>query len=235
MEARKYDKRIEVWETGHKIADGFGGFTVSPQLITTSWAQIKTDGLGRKAYDIGLVEFNDPLLFLVRGRNDLPYNGRNLFLVYKGQKYIIQSVRNEDLRDVDTEIFCTKEESVTINLIGVLPSTGVSIEWGYWDEDYHDNELDIPVFQFTKQITNGQSEVEMDFTFSASGFRIGFRVPAGFDPTFTDWRINEDNAGPIPGFNWYSKVTAGQHDYYLSRTIFYLNEGETILNVTADV
>lgn len=121
MKARFYDKRIEVWEVGQRVSDGFGGYTTGPAvLISSSWAKLKTEGLGRKAYDMGIVEFNDPLLFLVRGRNDLPYNGRNLFLMYKGSKYIIKSVKNEDLRDVDTEIFCIKEEPATVPFIGVI-------------------------------------------------------------------------------------------------------------------
>lgn len=121
MKAREYSKRIEVWEVGQLVDDGFGGTTIGdPIRITATWAKLQTNGLGNKAYNLGLVEFNDPLLFLVRGRNDLPYNGRNLYLMYRGQKYIIKSVRNEDLRDVDTEIFCIKEEPETIPYIGII-------------------------------------------------------------------------------------------------------------------
>lgn len=121
MKARNYDKRIEVWEVGQREPDGFGGWTIGdPTKITTTWAQLVTEGLGKKAYNLGLIEFNDPLLFLVRGRNDLPYNGRNLYLMYRNVKYIIKSVRNEDLRDVDTEIFCIREEPEIVPYIGII-------------------------------------------------------------------------------------------------------------------
>ena len=120
MKAREYNTRIEVWEVTTPTPDGFGGSTISNHIIAKSWAKLKTNGLGHKAKDMGIIEFNDPLLFLVRGRNDLPYNGRNLFIMYHGQKYIIKAVRNEDLRDIDTEIFCTKEEPTAIPLIGVI-------------------------------------------------------------------------------------------------------------------
>lgn len=121
MKAREYDKRIEVWEVGQRVSDGFGGWIIGePVKVTTTWAKLVTEGLGRKAYNLGIIEFNDPLLFLVRGRNDLPYNGRNLYLMYRGEKYIIKSVRNEDLRDVDTEIFCIKEEPETVPYIGII-------------------------------------------------------------------------------------------------------------------
>lgn len=120
MKARKYDKRIEVWETGQRVADGFGGWKIGSLKIAVSWAQLLTEGLGRKAHSFGLVEFNDPLLFKVRGRNDLHYNGRNLFLVYAGNNYIIKGVRNEGMRGVDTEIFCVQERPETIEKTGVI-------------------------------------------------------------------------------------------------------------------
>lgn len=121
MKAREYDKRIEVWEVGAPVSDGFGGgIAGEPTKIATSWAKLVTEGLGRKAHSFGIVEFNDPLLFLVRGRNDLPYNGRNLFLMYLGDKYVIQGVRNEAMRNVDTEIFCVKENPETVPYIGVI-------------------------------------------------------------------------------------------------------------------
>jgi hypothetical protein len=120
MKAREYNVRIEVWEVGQRVSDGFGGWVIGdPVKITTTWSKLETNGLGRKAYNLGLIEFNDPLLFLVRGRNDLPYNGRNLYLMYRNVKYIIKSVRNEDMRDVDTEIFCIREEPETVPFIGV--------------------------------------------------------------------------------------------------------------------
>lgn len=121
MKARKYDSRIQVWEVGQRVSDGFGGWIIGdPVKITTTWSKLVTNGLGKKAYNLGLIEFNDPLLFLVRGRNDLPYNGRNLYLMYRGVKYIIKSVRNDDLRDVDTEIFCIREEPETVPYIGII-------------------------------------------------------------------------------------------------------------------
>lgn len=121
MKSREYNKRIEVWEVGQRESDGFGGWIVGdPVMIAKSWAKLVTDGLGRKAYNFGIVDFNDPLLFLVRGRNDLPYNGRNLYLMYRGEKYVIRAVKNEDLGDVDTEIFCTKQDPETIPFINVI-------------------------------------------------------------------------------------------------------------------
>lgn len=121
MKAREYNVRIEVWEVGQRVSDGFGGWIIGePVKIASSWAKLSTKGVNHKAYIMGLVEFNDPLIFLVRGRNDLPYNGRNLYLMYRGEKYVIRGVTNEDLDNVDTEIFCTKQDPETIPFINVI-------------------------------------------------------------------------------------------------------------------
>lgn len=120
MKARKYDKRIEVWETGQRLPDGFGGYTIGAVKISTSWANLVTESVGRIAHSFGIVEFNNPLVFKLRSRNDLYYNGRNLFLMYKGDKYVIKGVKNEGMRGIEALIFCVMEEPVTIPKIGVI-------------------------------------------------------------------------------------------------------------------
>lgn len=107
MLSRQYDKRIQVWETT-KVSDGFGGNTVSETLLFQSWAKIETNGVGYKAQDIGLDQFNNPVLFKVRYRNDFQYQGRTLYVLYRNVKYIIQAVRNSDQRNIELDIFCSK-------------------------------------------------------------------------------------------------------------------------------
>lgn len=113
-----------------------------------------------------------------------------------------------------------------------LENPDAVMEWFYADQDYHNDELSIPEFQFSSTLILPVTSVQMDLTMASSGNYIGFRVPTGFDPTFTEFEIDEVNTGSIPGFNWYGKVTAGEHDYYLSRTPIYLNEETTILTVS---
>jgi len=124
MKARAYNIRIEVYEVT-TVPDGYGGNTTASILISNSWAKL-TEGTGNKATAFGfsnklnksgLTAFKDPVIFRVRKRNDLPYNGRNLYLVYGDNKYIIQGIK-EDQQEV--EIFCTKSSPVEIPLIGVI-------------------------------------------------------------------------------------------------------------------
>ena len=115
MKARAYDKRIGVYEV-QPVPDGFSGSTLSPVLISNSWAAVE-DGAGKKSIAFGVVEFNDPVLFRVRKRNDLPYNGRNLFLMYKGDKYSIKGIKENGQ---EVELFCIKSNPVEIPLIGAI-------------------------------------------------------------------------------------------------------------------
>ena len=108
MLAREYNKRVSIYQTT-KVPDGFGGNTVAEVLLFSSWAKLETNGVGYKAKDFGLQEFNDPLLFKVRFRHDFDYNSRTMFLTYKNDRYIIQGIRNSDEADIELEIFCKKQ------------------------------------------------------------------------------------------------------------------------------
>lgn len=107
MLSREYDKRIEIWET-ISVPDGFGGNTVSEELLFKSWAKIETKGVGYKANDFGIDEFNNPVIFKVRYRNDFQYEGRTLYAMYRNEKYIIQGIRNSGQRNIELDIFCSK-------------------------------------------------------------------------------------------------------------------------------
>lgn len=111
MLARQYDKRIDIYEVT-SVPNEFGGHTLTNVLLSKSWAKLSTTGLGNKATNMGVTTFENPLLFYVRYRKDLQYQGRTLFLMYRGDKYIIQAVRNVNERNTEVEIFCTKEEPV---------------------------------------------------------------------------------------------------------------------------
>lgn len=116
MRARAYDKRIGVYGV-QPVPDGYGGNTSSaPVLISNSWAKME-EGAGNKSVAFGVTDFNDPVLFKVRKRNDLPYNGRNLFLMYKDDKYIIKGIKENGQ---EVELFCIKSNPVEIPLIGAI-------------------------------------------------------------------------------------------------------------------
>ena len=222
MKSRKYTSRIEIWETS-RVKGQFSGSTVTSERIAYSWAEKVTDGLGRKAANMGITEFNDPLLFRVRHRNDLSYNGRNLFIKYKGEEYIIQAIKNEDLRDVDIEIFCTKREPETVPKIGVIrPITdAITIEFGNSDTDMSGNLPGI-TFQYQKDMLLIDTDVSLDFQLNGQGKYIYFRVPTD-TKVFTSYIGTAFFSGPIPDQVWRDAVTSGDFDYYLSRDPVYLD------------
>lgn len=108
MIAREYTKRIDVYNVT-VASDGFAGKIASEDLEFSSWAKIETNGVGYKAKDLGLQEFNDPVLFRVRFRKDFDYTGRTMSLYYKSQRYIILAIRNVDEKSLELDIFCSKE------------------------------------------------------------------------------------------------------------------------------
>lgn len=112
MIAREYTKRISFYEVTISD-DGYGGTIPSEELLFTSWCKMNNNGLGRKATDLGLTEFKDPLLFQCRFRSDFAYQGKTLFIVYRGERYIIQAVTEIDMHRREVEIFATKQEPIT--------------------------------------------------------------------------------------------------------------------------
>lgn len=107
MIARKYDKIIEVWGLT-TVEDEYGGSTPIEALAFKAWAKITTNGLGNKAIDMGITQFQDPILFQVRYRPDYEYNGKNLTVRYRNDTYIIQAVRVVNERNREVELFCTR-------------------------------------------------------------------------------------------------------------------------------
>lgn len=90
MRARKYNKRVEIYQTTPKS----NGYTVNggtdETLIATSWCQIVTlDKISRNT-DLGIIDTTNTVVMRLRKRNDLNYNGINQFFKYRGLKYIIQ-------------------------------------------------------------------------------------------------------------------------------------------------
>jgi len=112
MIARKYNKRIQVFETT-LTQNEFAGNVQTTELLFTSWAEIETNGVGYKATDFGIDTFENPVLLRCRYRNDFKYQGRTFHVEYKGLKYIIKGVRNIGVADLEMEIFCQQVEPET--------------------------------------------------------------------------------------------------------------------------
>lgn len=106
MRSRHYDRRIDVYQVSSQN-DGYGGHTMTENLLFSTWAKIETMN-NKMLIDYGLTEDVMGVMFKVRHRNDYTYNANNMHVVYRGDKYVIKSIENVDFKDVDTIIVCTK-------------------------------------------------------------------------------------------------------------------------------
>ena len=106
MIAREYNKRIDIYQ-GTEEPDGFAGNTVSYELIASSWAKLSSPSSSRFT-DLGITDLSNSLLFKVRYNPELNYNGRNLYLSYNGETYVIQSITDLDMVHRELDIYCTK-------------------------------------------------------------------------------------------------------------------------------
>ena len=124
MRSRRFTKRIEFWQTSN-VPDGFGGNTEAEELITSSWAFIKSAGINSKytsrATDIGITNTTDSIIIRLRKRNDITYNSINQFIKYRGKKYIVQNEPvNIDFNDAIIEIIATREETKEVTEIAPI-------------------------------------------------------------------------------------------------------------------
>ncbi len=104
MNARKYDRRIEIWQTTD-VSDGFGGFTVTDELLGSSWCYIGSGSKSsRRLNELGVTDIANTIIVKLRHRNDLIYSAVNQYLKYKDKKYMIQSIVDVDLDATEIEI-----------------------------------------------------------------------------------------------------------------------------------
>ena len=94
MGARKFNKRIEVWQT-RSADDGYGGQTVADNIITTTWANLQTQE-GQNIQDLGLDYTKGVLLVTVRKRDDFAYNSKLIYIKYNSEKYTIASFPTDE-------------------------------------------------------------------------------------------------------------------------------------------
>ena len=90
MRARKYNKRIGVWQTS-KVPDGAGGNTVSETILFTTWCNIKTLDRVDRSTNFGITDTNGVFIVQLRDRADFDYNSKTLFFKYRSDKYFIQN------------------------------------------------------------------------------------------------------------------------------------------------
>jgi hypothetical protein len=115
MRARKYNKRIELWQTtgvSGSSRNQYGGSYSTPVLITKTWCRVITlDRLSRST-DFGITDTNDTIIIELRKRNDLQYNSLNQFFRFNGNRWNIQGTpinKGFDNREIQITL---KRESI---------------------------------------------------------------------------------------------------------------------------
>ena len=90
------------------VSDGFSGeIPGTPVLLTSSWAAVASVSATR-LNDYGLSDYENAIQVDLRHRNDLDYRQENLSIRYKGIDYVVQSVENRNLEDVEIRIIATR-------------------------------------------------------------------------------------------------------------------------------
>jgi len=88
MRSRALNKRIQIY-SNDSASDGYGGYTVSENLIGSSWAKIETAKTSAsKLNELGLNDMTFNILVTLRKRNDITYDSINQFFVYRGYRYM---------------------------------------------------------------------------------------------------------------------------------------------------
>lgn len=106
MIARKYTKAISIWKTTN-VPDGYGGNTVADALVYSVWANVDT----KRAYRQNENGQNDNFVqtvFTIRNRYDIDLSVKDNFIKYNGMIYNIDSILNQDLNNIDIEIYGTQ-------------------------------------------------------------------------------------------------------------------------------
>lgn len=113
MRSRKYTKRVEIYQLT-RVADGFGGFTVTDAKIGESWAKLETFQAGKalNLAEYGIINPQRSILFTLRLRNDITYNVDTQYIKYRNKKYIISSYpTNINFEDSEITFIGTEEKT----------------------------------------------------------------------------------------------------------------------------
>lgn len=106
MISRKYTKAISIWQSTEQ-SDGFGGYTVTDELVYSVWANVET----KRASIVNEVGQRDNIVqtvFTIRNRYDINFSVKDNFIKYNGLTYNIDSILNLDLNNIDIQIVASQ-------------------------------------------------------------------------------------------------------------------------------
>ncbi len=117
MRARQLNRRVEIWQS-RTVKDGFGGNKTYNELITSSWAAVRTHKDTRRNTEVGVSDYSEKLDVFMRYRNDIKYNSVNQFLMYRGVKYTFtMSPMNQDFNEVFITLTATRQKNNSIDVL----------------------------------------------------------------------------------------------------------------------
>ena len=118
MRARKYNKRVELWQTTGNDGSSrneYGGSYGEPVLITKTWCRVITlqsrvGASENRSTNFGITDTNDTIIIELRKRNDLQYNSLNQFFSFNGNRWNIQGTPiNKDFDNREIQITLKRE------------------------------------------------------------------------------------------------------------------------------
>ena len=104
MKARSYTTKIEI-KVRSEVSDGYGGYVPSESLVKKVWASVSSKGAGYKFQQFGLNNFKNPVIFSIRGKNNLNLTEKH-FVIYKGRNFEIKGIEDQDLEGLEFNLFC---------------------------------------------------------------------------------------------------------------------------------
>ena len=91
MRGRDFSKRIDIYEVA-EVSNGYGGYTVSESLVTTTWAKIESVSQNeRNLAEFGIDDPQNTVRITVRKRNDLDLSSEIHLIKYRSSDYILIS------------------------------------------------------------------------------------------------------------------------------------------------
>lgn len=109
--SRKYNKKIEVWQTT-RGKDEFGDSLITPTLLTKTWCNIVTPtnvNSSNRSTEFGLTDTSNRLVLKLRKRSDITYNSKNIYFIYRSEVYnIISEPINVNFEDSEIQITVEK-------------------------------------------------------------------------------------------------------------------------------
>jgi head-tail adaptor len=127
--ARRFRKRIEIWQTD-QVFDGFSGSTTAPGIkLLTTWADLRSlsqnKPYSKEFEQYGISNTELAVIVTVRRRKDVFFNSLNQYIKYNGEDYVIKSFPEDKNFDHGFITFiATKELTDNVTVNGPIDGTG---------------------------------------------------------------------------------------------------------------